>query len=144
MTHRGMMVNGLFQETSYTVITWNSESNCTCREKIHFLFQWNISTLPGLQIHPWMWCWRKHRWLLERWWRSRIVRYVDRFHKVHCNEWKTNGWIFMDRHRFGKICPIRRNAKKSKSGLSRNRSSKTPGDCVVFSLSNLMMNNSSV
>ena len=26
------------------------------------------------------------------WWRSRIVRYVNRFHKIHCIEWKTTGW----------------------------------------------------
>ena len=25
----------------------------------------------------------KHRWLLERWWRSRIVRYVDGFHSIY-------------------------------------------------------------
>ena len=41
-THRGMMVmlgmiSGPFQEISFDVITWNSESNCTCREKNHFL-----------------------------------------------------------------------------------------------------------
>ena len=29
---------GLSQETSFTVITWNLESNCTCRLKNHFLF----------------------------------------------------------------------------------------------------------
>ena len=25
----------------------------------------------------------KHRWLLERWWRSRIVWHMDTFHKIH-------------------------------------------------------------
>ena len=42
-THPGMMVmlkriSGPFHATLFTVITWNPESNCTCREKNHFLF----------------------------------------------------------------------------------------------------------
>ena len=78
----------------FTAITWNPESNCTCREKHHSLFHWNTSTWPGLQLH-WMSCWRKYRRLLERWWRSRMVRYVDRFHKVQDIGWKTTGSIFM-------------------------------------------------
>ena len=32
----------------------------------------------------------EHRWLLERWWRWRVVRYVDTFHNVHCIKWKTS------------------------------------------------------
>ena len=27
------------------------EPNCTCREKNHFLFHWNSSTWPGLQVY---------------------------------------------------------------------------------------------
>ena len=39
-THHGMMVKpkvifGLSQEILFTVITWNPESNCTCRLKNH-------------------------------------------------------------------------------------------------------------
>ena len=30
---------GLSQEISFTVTTWNPESNCTCREKNHFPFR---------------------------------------------------------------------------------------------------------
>ena len=98
-----------------------------------------------------------YRWLLDRWWRSRIVRYMDRFHKIHCVEWKTSGWIYMvpgkgaDKktidlqtlygQRFGKICLTRRNAKKSKNGLSKNRSSTLSDNCVVFSSVILMMEN---
>ena len=37
----------------------SSRQNYTCREKNHFRFHWNISTLPELLIHHWMWCWRK-------------------------------------------------------------------------------------
>ena len=77
-------------------------SNCTCREKNHFLFQWNVSTLPEQQIHPWMYCWRKYRRLLERWWRSRIVRYMDRFLKIHYIEWKSTGWMYMVPEESGK------------------------------------------
>ena len=108
----------------------------------------------------------KHRRLLERWWRSRIVRNVDRFQKIHYIEWKTTGWIYMVREReerrgfwqenkrppgqtlcgqrFGKICPMHRNAERSKSGLSRNQSSTLPEDCVVFTSLILMMRSSSV
>ena len=32
------MVSGPRQAILFTVITWNSESNCTCREKNHFFF----------------------------------------------------------------------------------------------------------
>ena len=46
--------------------------------------------------------------------------------------------------RFWKICPMRRDAKKSKSGLSKNRSSTMPEDCVVFTSLNLMMENSKI
>ena len=43
-THHGVMVKpkvifGLSQEISFTVITWNPKSNCTCRLKNHSLFQ---------------------------------------------------------------------------------------------------------
>ena len=41
--------------------------------------------------------------------------------------------------RFGKICPMRRNSKKSEAGLSKNRSSTMPEDCVVFTSLILMM-----
>ena len=31
------MISGPLQAILFTVITWNPESNCTCREKNHFL-----------------------------------------------------------------------------------------------------------
>ena len=66
-------------------------------------------------------------WILERWWRSRIVRYVDRFHEIHDTEWEAT-WCGNKRppdptmcgHICGSICLMQRNAKRSKSGLSRN------------------------
>ena len=44
MTQHGMMrklkmTSGLLRETSFIAITWNPESNCTCRMKNHFQFQ---------------------------------------------------------------------------------------------------------
>ena len=38
------VISGPFQEVLFTDITWNPESNCTCREKNHFLFHWTFST----------------------------------------------------------------------------------------------------
>ena len=37
----------------------NPKSNCTCREKNHFLFRWSTSTLPEQDGHHWTYCWRK-------------------------------------------------------------------------------------
>ena len=58
-THRRMMVKpemifGTFEGTTFTVITLNRESNCTCPGKHHSQFHWNISTLPERQILPWI------------------------------------------------------------------------------------------
>ena len=49
------MTSGLLQENSFNVITLNPESNCTCREKNHFLFRWSTSTLPEQHKHHWTW-----------------------------------------------------------------------------------------
>ena len=102
-THRGMMVKleiiwGPFQTILFTVITWNPESNCTCRGKTHFFFPLtyidvtrNTDTSLGCNAGDKYWR------LLERWWRSRIVRCMDEFHKIHCIKRKTTGWIPMVR-----------------------------------------------
>ena len=50
------MIFGPCQETSYTAITLNPESNFTRREKIHSLFHWKILTSPELQRRIWMSC----------------------------------------------------------------------------------------
>ena len=50
------MISGPFQETSYTAITLNPESNFTRREKNHSLFHWNTLTSPELHIQTWMLC----------------------------------------------------------------------------------------
>ena len=47
---------GPCQETSFSAITLNPESNFTRREKNHSLFHWNILTYPELQERIWMLC----------------------------------------------------------------------------------------
>ena len=42
------MISGPCQEISFVAITWNPESNCTCRLKNHPLFHCNTLALPGL------------------------------------------------------------------------------------------------
>ena len=95
-TRRGMMrklkvTSGLLRENSFTAITLNPESNCKCREKRLSPFHWNIdvtrATSASLDVML-----EKNRRLLARWWRSRIVRYVDSFHNVHVFRWK-NHWM---------------------------------------------------
>ena len=52
---------------SFIAITWNPESNCTCREKNHFLFRWSISSLAEPQIHHWMYCWKNILMITGTW-----------------------------------------------------------------------------
>ena len=87
-THHGLMVKpkvifGLSQEISFTVITWNPESNCTCRPKNPSLFHWNTSTLPAQHTRHWMFVREKYWWSFERGWRKRIIRCMDTFHKIY-------------------------------------------------------------
>ena len=48
------MIFGPCQETSYTAITLNPESNFTRREKNHSLIHWNTLMYPQLLIRIWM------------------------------------------------------------------------------------------
>ena len=41
-------ISGPFQGTTFTVITLNRESNCTCQEKNHSQFHYDTSTSPEL------------------------------------------------------------------------------------------------
>ena len=47
---------GQFQGTSFTVITLNRESNCTCSEKNHSQFHFDTLTWSELLIQTWMGC----------------------------------------------------------------------------------------
>ena len=85
------MIFGLLREISFIAITWNPESNCTCREKNHFTFRWSTSTLQDWHIHHYTYCWKTDWWLLERGGRKRIVRCVDRIHKICSPKGKATG-----------------------------------------------------
>ena len=72
MTPHGMkrklkMTSGLSREISFVAITWNPESNCTCRKKKHFLLRRSTSTLPERLIHHWMYWWRNILKITRRW-----------------------------------------------------------------------------
>ena len=86
--------SGLLLEISFTVITWNQVSNCTCRKKNHFLFRWSTLTLPEQHTRHLMYCWRKYWWLLERGWRKRIFRCMDKLHKIYFIERKATWRIY--------------------------------------------------
>ena len=153
------MISGPFEAILFTVITWNPESNCTCREKNHVLCHWNFSTLPEQQIHPWMRCWRKRSLTIGTLMEIENCQMHGQVSQDFLFLWK-NHW--MDVHvpfgdwqenkrplnqtlcgqRFGKIYPMHRNAKRSNSGLSRNQSSTMPEDCVVVTSLILMIRNS--
>ena len=54
MMRKLKMISGLSREISFVAITWNLESTCACRGKNHFLFRWDISTLPEKNVdHYW-------------------------------------------------------------------------------------------
>ena len=61
------MTSGLLQENSFIVITWNPESNCTCREKKHVLFRWSTSTVPEIHVRHWM-CERRKKLMITGTW----------------------------------------------------------------------------
>ena len=85
-----------------------------------------------------MWCRRK-----------RIIGCMDRFHEIHCSGRRLtrkqttsrpdNVWPDMWKHDW-----LQRNAKKRKSGPSRNPNSTQPEECVVFTSLILMMRNSRI
>ena len=81
MMRKLKMTSRRSQETSFIVITLYPESNCTCREKNHFLFRWSASTLPEQHIRHGRNVGVKYWRLMERGWRKRIVRCMDRLHK---------------------------------------------------------------
>ena len=58
--------------------------------RLIFVWWWSWKWfLYSTEMHRFDKGWRKYRRLLERWWRSRIVRYVDKFHK-HSLHWVKN------------------------------------------------------
>ena len=122
MTQHGMMrkltvTSGLLQEISFIAIMWNPESNCTCREKNHFLFQWNTLTLPE-HTHPWMYCWRKYWRLLETWMEKKNCQMHGRMYMVREETYLSSRQCMA---RYVETCLMRRKWKQNKDGLSRNQ-----------------------
>ena len=97
------MTFGPCQETSYTAITLNPESNFTRREKNHSLFHWHTLTLPEPPTQEFGCHARKpHQWLLEYRWIKRFVWFLDRFHWVYSIRWETSRRIYVVRERLTK------------------------------------------
>ena len=139
----------LLQVISFIAIMWNPESNCTCRQKNHFLFHWSASMLPEPQIRHLMYCW-EHQLMITG----------TQMEKENCQmhgQASQDSFYWMKGHLTdipgpgrdlpgnkqpqdptmygqicGSICLMQREAKRSKSGLSRNQSSIMPEDHVVF------------
>ena len=98
--HRTMrnlkVISGPSRETSFIAITWNPESNCTCREKKHFCIPLKyIDVTRNTRTSLWCNAGEEDWWLLERGWRSWIVRYVDRIHKIYDIERETTRWVYV-------------------------------------------------
>ena len=152
------MTSGLFWEISCIAITWNPESNCTCRKKNHILFRWSTSTLPEKHIHHWMSWWRKIRMLIGTWmeivnrhehgqvsqdscyWTTGHLTDVhgpsDRLTRKQTTFRPDNVWSDMWKH----MSDVAKSRAKQ-HGLSRNESSIMPDNFVVSSsLTQKMMN----
>ena len=73
------MIFAPLQDTSYTAITLNPESNFVRREKNHSLS--HLNTLPSPEFKNEFGCYARapHRWLLEYRWIKRFVWFLDRF-----------------------------------------------------------------
>ena len=89
------MTCGPCQETSFSAITLNQESNFTRREKNHSYsakIHWRIQNYSyefGCYARE------PHRWLLEYRWIERFVWFLDRFHTTHFVKRKASRRIYM-------------------------------------------------
>ena len=82
---KSKLIFGLSQEILVTVITWNSELNCTCRVKrIIFYFIEIFLRYPNYVRFDVEKIFKS----VERWWRSWIVRYLIWFYEIHHIDWK--------------------------------------------------------
>ena len=95
MTLKPGKTSGRFQVTSFIAITLNHEFSSMCRKEKLSPVHWNTLMWPGRHTHPWMYCWRKYWRFLERGWRQRVVRCMDRLHKIHFIEREATWRIHM-------------------------------------------------
>ena len=152
------ITSGPLREISFIAITWIPESNCSCRKKNHVLFCWSTSTVPEPLIRHWISCWRNiltinGTWMKKENFQMHGLASQDSFHwtKGHLTDMhdlvgdlrgnKQPQDPTMYGQICGSICLMQRKAKRSKRGLSRNQKSILPGNYVVPSSLNQMMNN---
>ena len=83
MLVKRLMMFGPCQETSFSAITLNPESNFTRREKNHSLFHWSTLTYPELLIRIWMSSKRNASTIIGMLMVKRLVGSLDRFHPVY-------------------------------------------------------------
>ena len=142
------MIFGLPQENSFIAITWNPESNCTCREKNHFLFHWSFSTSPEQHKRIWMSSKRNASMIIGTWMGKECQMHgqdsQDSFYKKErppegytwCGERLTRKQSTSrsdDMARYvGSMCLTQRKRKQNKDGLSRNvtRTTDTTSDVM--------------
>ena len=100
-THRSMMVkpgmiSGPFHAIFYLPSSHGTQSQTVRAERR--IISYSTEIYRRYQDYRYILRWNageEHQWLFEHWWRSRIVRYMGSFHKIHCIEWKTTRWMYM-------------------------------------------------
>ena len=111
------------------------EFSSSCRMKNHSHCRSSILTWPRQLTEFWMRFKYAYQRLLECWWRSHFVRFVDKIDEVHIVNWETSQDLCAPWSARGKskqqpdwiICPLAcgksKKSKKSKTGLLRRQSS---------------------
>ena len=97
-THRGMMVTqGMISEPFQATLFLPSSRWIQCQTvRAERSIPYSTDIFRRDQRYKYIFgcnAGEKYRRLLERWWRSRIVWYVDRFRKTHRIHWRTGVWI---------------------------------------------------
>ena len=153
------MISGLLRETSFIVVMWNPESNCTCRKKNHFLFRWSTSTSPEPLTPHLIYCCKNKLMTTGTWMEKENYlmhgqaspgSFYWNKRPPHGFSWSRGDWRGnkqpQDPTMYGQICGsirlMQRKAKQNKSGSSRNQSSVMPDNYVVSSSLTQMMKNS--
>ena len=92
--HR-MAILSFFHDAFIFVITMATKQWIVVNLELGFVELVILSSLIVQRCH--FACQKCYLRQMERWWRSRIVRCMDNFHKIHCTKWKTTRWIYMVR-----------------------------------------------
>ena len=89
------MIYGPCEETSYTAITLNLESNFTRREKNHSLFHWNTLTSPELHKRICILCKKAASMTIGISMDQEICLILDKFHSAYFIRWKTSRRVYV-------------------------------------------------